>query len=71
MADRHATAPAIAGELAEALRAHTGEWVAVELQRIVASGSSAREVYEQARAAGHTDPLVFHVSEHPERAAFF
>lgn len=57
--------------LADQLSAHIGEWVAVHLQQVVAFGETAAEAVRRASEAGYTDPLVFHVSEHPERAAFF
>ncbi len=62
--------PVIDEPLVAKLAAYTGQWVAVDLQEVVGSGATAREAYEAAVKAGHTDPLVFQVSEHPERVAF-
>ncbi len=72
MTDEQSTAPpVIERALAEQLAQHIGESVAVDLQQVVGSGATAAEAIESALAAGHTDPLVFHVARNPERVAFF
>jgi alkanesulfonate monooxygenase SsuD/methylene tetrahydromethanopterin reductase-like flavin-dependent oxidoreductase (luciferase family) len=56
--------------LAEELKEYNGKWVAVSNDQLVGSGETAREAIDEALAAGHTDPLIFRVSTHPERVAF-
>ena len=68
--ESNAQPSAIEQGLAEELKNYSGKWVAVSNDRVVGAGDSAREAIEQAQAAGHTDPLVFRVSAHPERVAF-
>lgn len=46
----------------EANRAeYAGQWVAVRGDRLLSSGSNAKEVYEKARAAGDKSPFVTRV----------
>jgi hypothetical protein len=59
--------PAIEEQLAKALDRYRGKWVAIDGNRVVAVGDSAREVVEKAREQRITDPRVFRVPVHPER----
>ncbi len=59
--DLEPLAPVIQAELAAELEEHVGQWVAVHLQQIVATGESVIDVVERAKGAGCTDPLVFRV----------
>lgn len=63
--------PAVPDELASELEAFKGRWVAIVSDKVVADGNSAAEVFKLALDRGHTDPLVFRVSDTPERLAFF
>jgi len=49
---------------------HAGAWVALEGASLVAKGTSARQVLEDARSAGHVRPLVVHVPTEPELLPF-
>ena len=40
---------------------HSGKWVAIEGQRIIAVGESAKEVYEIAQGKGVKVPLLYRV----------
>ena len=40
---------------------YAGQWVALDGDRLIASGSSAKEVYAAARAAGVADALIVKV----------
>lgn len=69
MTSPHAESPALSPDLARELANHAGRWVAVDLQRVVATGDTAADVVRKALANGSTDPLIFHVALHPDRAA--
>jgi hypothetical protein len=43
-----------------------GAWIALEGARLVAQGSSARQVLDAARSKGHDQPLIVHVPKDPE-----
>jgi hypothetical protein len=45
---------------------YAGRWVALEGARLVAQGSSARQVLEAARAEGYEQPLVMHIPKEAE-----
>ncbi len=45
---------------------YQGQWVALEGDRLLASGPDGRAVYEAARAAGVRAPLVTRVERHDE-----
>ena len=45
---------------------YPGAWVALEGARLVAQGSSARQVLDAAKAEGYDQPLVVHISSGPE-----
>jgi hypothetical protein len=54
----------------EWLRLHgeefAGLWIALDADLLIAQGSSAVVVLQQARAAGHEQPLVVHIPRDPE-----
>jgi len=45
---------------------YAGAWVALEGTRLVAVGSSARQVLDAAKLAGYEQPLVVHIPSEPE-----
>jgi len=45
---------------------YAGAWVALEGARLVAQGSSARQVLDAARSEGYTQPLIVHIPSGPE-----
>jgi hypothetical protein len=56
--------------LAIELGKHRGEWVALENNQVIASASTAVEVWREAQQKGVTDPVVFRVPLHPEHVAY-
>ena len=44
---------------------YAGAWVALEGTNLVAHGSSAREVLDAAKLAGHEQPLVVRIASEP------
>ena len=44
---------------------YAGQWVAVEMDRLVGQGESARSVLEQARAKGVPNPLIVQIPKEP------
>lgn len=49
-----------------------GRWVAVAEHRVIAVGSSAKEVWEAAKAQGHPDALILRgpLHEHEEELVY-
>jgi hypothetical protein len=45
---------------------YAGAWIALEGARLVAQGSSARQVLDAAQLKGHDQPLIVHVPGEPE-----
>lgn len=62
--------PVIDAALADELDNFRGQWVAVFRNHVIAAGSNAMEVAEQAHSEGASDPLLFRVPAHPSRMAF-
>lgn len=50
-------------ELEQELLAHSGEWVAMTHERLLASGSDPSEVLASARASGEEMPILYRVPE--------
>jgi hypothetical protein len=44
---------------------YAGQWVAIEGEKLVGHGESARAVLQQARAEGVLHPLVMHIPKEP------
>jgi len=55
--------------LAEHREEYAGQWVALDGERLLASGANAREVYDAARRSGVELPLVVQV-ESPDELPF-
>lgn len=45
---------------------YAGAWVALEGERVVAKGSSARQVLHTAKSEGYDQPLVVHIPSEPD-----
>jgi len=50
-------------ELEQELLTHSGEWVAMTHDRLLASGDDASEVLATARASGEEMPILYRVPE--------
>lgn len=62
---------ASADDLANELEKHRGRWVAVFQDHIIAAGDTAQEVVDEAEKQGYTDPLIYRVPQHADRASFY
>ena len=61
----------VSDQLASELERHKGRWVAIFQNRLVATGDSVEEVIRLAQEQHVTDPTVFRVPAHPDRAYLF
>lgn len=61
--------PVFSEALGEELGRYKGLWVAFDEARkhVIASAPDLLEVFQLAEERGVSDPLTFHVPEHPER----
>ncbi|MBI4169915.1 MAG: hypothetical protein HY510_08265 [Acidobacteria bacterium] len=60
-----ATLLEIKTDFVELAKAYAGQWVAIDpdTNRVVASGSTAMQVFELAKQAGVSDPIITGVSD--------